>query len=487
MNAFAVYTDGGVRGGNPGRAGFAAVVLNDASSEIVGQRAEALAHATSNFAELKGIELGLKLARQYGAGDVVVFTDSKLALQVLQNGHSEAEGLNPVITEIARLETSFDSVDYAWIPREKNEAHELCAELLDGEEVAPEPTWASHEELDEEFLSRLGDSSVELPESVSQEEIIKELILEKPLETYTDSEIKHGQGVLRAISPELARFFGLTPPEDVPPATAELVLPKDHLSASQLSKFLLCPEKYRQNYVLGKPEPPGSGIVVGGAFHVAAESYYRTILAGMEPLTLEEMVTTYHRAFNAKLEEAGGVEEVRWDSRETADTARTRGQELVSQYVLQVAPNVKPLSVETPFELELEGVPVPVTGRVDLVTEGGPVIDHKTSARKTSTPKGTWRPQAAVYELAFSRPVEFHVAVKGSAPVIQTAATDPGLLVNHTPTQLDRWRTSFTLAARRISWCMTVLGPDRPWPDALTHDWACDYCGYRQECFWHGN
>lgn len=114
-------------------------------------------------------------------------------------------------------------------------------------------------------------------------------------------------------------------------------------------------------------------------------------------------------------------------------------------------------------------------------------IDYKTSGRKTSTPKGTWRPQAAVYGMAFERPVSFHVAVKGTSPMIQTPLTDPGLRVAYSPVELDRWRTLFTLVAREISWCMTVIGKDRPWPGARTHDWACDYCGFRGGCFWWGN
>ena len=40
----------------------------------------------------------------------------------------------------------------------------------------------------------------------------------------------------------------------------------------------------------------------------------------------------------------------------------------------------------------------------------------------------------------------------------------------------------------QIAQAAKTYGPDEPWPDALAHDWACNYCGFRDAglCFYWG-
>ncbi|MEK6712501.1 MAG: ribonuclease HI family protein, partial [Nitrospinota bacterium] len=71
-----IHTDGAARG-NPGPAG-AAALLYDEAGECVAEAARYLGVATNNVAEYQGLLLGLDRARELGASEVEVVTDSEL-------------------------------------------------------------------------------------------------------------------------------------------------------------------------------------------------------------------------------------------------------------------------------------------------------------------------------------------------------------------------------------------------------------------------
>ena len=74
-----IEADGGSRG-NPGPAGYGAVVLDDAGS-VLAERREAIGTATNNVAEYRGLIAGLEAARELGAAEVAVRMDSKLVIE----------------------------------------------------------------------------------------------------------------------------------------------------------------------------------------------------------------------------------------------------------------------------------------------------------------------------------------------------------------------------------------------------------------------
>ena len=74
-----VEADGGSRG-NPGPAGYGAVVFDEAGA-VLAERAESIGVATNNVAEYQGLIAGLTAARELGATDVVVRMDSKLVVE----------------------------------------------------------------------------------------------------------------------------------------------------------------------------------------------------------------------------------------------------------------------------------------------------------------------------------------------------------------------------------------------------------------------
>jgi probable phosphoglycerate mutase len=127
----AVEADGGSRG-NPGPAGYGAVVISE-NGEVLVERAAGIGSATNNVAEYSGLIAGLQAALEVGATHVDVRMDSKLVVeQVSGRWQVKHEGLRPLAREATQLLGRFDSFTATWIPREKNKyADRLANEAMD--------------------------------------------------------------------------------------------------------------------------------------------------------------------------------------------------------------------------------------------------------------------------------------------------------------------------------------------------------------------
>lgn len=127
-----VEADGGSRG-NPGPAGYGAVVFAAASHELLAERAEYIGIETNNVAEYRGLIAGLTAARELGARVVAVRMDSKLVVEQMSGRWKvKHESMLALAREARELQKSFDSVGYEWIPREQNKhADRLANEAMD--------------------------------------------------------------------------------------------------------------------------------------------------------------------------------------------------------------------------------------------------------------------------------------------------------------------------------------------------------------------
>jgi ribonuclease H / adenosylcobalamin/alpha-ribazole phosphatase len=127
-----VEADGGSRG-NPGPAGYGAVVRDAATAEVLAERRGALGVATNNVAEYRGLIAGLEAARDVGASAVLVRMDSKLVVEQM-SGRWQVKhpALRPLASQAATLRSGFDDVRFEWIPRERNRhADRLANEAMD--------------------------------------------------------------------------------------------------------------------------------------------------------------------------------------------------------------------------------------------------------------------------------------------------------------------------------------------------------------------
>ncbi|SDH41502.1 probable phosphoglycerate mutase [Lentzea fradiae] len=130
-----VEADGGSRG-NPGPAGYGAVVRDKLSGETLAERKGAIGVATNNVAEYQGLIAGLRAARELGAETVDVRMDSKLVVeQMAGRWKIKHPSMQPLAKEAQGLVRSFAKVSFEWIPRERNrQADRLANEAMDGDE-----------------------------------------------------------------------------------------------------------------------------------------------------------------------------------------------------------------------------------------------------------------------------------------------------------------------------------------------------------------
>ncbi|GAA0603073.1 bifunctional RNase H/acid phosphatase [Streptomyces crystallinus] len=132
MRQFVVEADGGSRG-NPGPAGYGAVVLDPVTGETLAEAAEYIGVATNNVAEYKGLIAGLRAAKALDpAATVRVRMDSKLVVEQMSGRWKiKHPDMKPLAAEAGRI-LPHGQVTYEWIPREKNKhADRLANEAMD--------------------------------------------------------------------------------------------------------------------------------------------------------------------------------------------------------------------------------------------------------------------------------------------------------------------------------------------------------------------
>ncbi|WP_193776302.1 histidine phosphatase family protein [Streptomyces sp. E2N166] len=132
MREFVVEADGGSRG-NPGPAGYGAVVLDAATGETLAEAAEYLGVVTNNVAEYRGLLAGLRAAKELDPDAAVhVRMDSKLVVEQMSGRWKiKHPDMKPLAAEAARVFPP-GRVTYEWIPRASNKhADRLANEAMD--------------------------------------------------------------------------------------------------------------------------------------------------------------------------------------------------------------------------------------------------------------------------------------------------------------------------------------------------------------------
>jgi len=140
MPKLKIYTDGGARG-NPGPAACGAVIKNE-KEEIILEASKFIGIATNNQAEYKALILALEEVQNIftkekpGEKHIECHLDSELVVKQLNREYKiKNEGLKPLFARARDLISSFDSVKFTYIPREKNKlADKLVNKELDSRE-----------------------------------------------------------------------------------------------------------------------------------------------------------------------------------------------------------------------------------------------------------------------------------------------------------------------------------------------------------------
>ncbi|MFM6851053.1 MAG: reverse transcriptase-like protein [Terrabacter sp.] len=198
-----VEADGGSRG-NPGVAGYGALVRDPATGAVLVELAEPLGKQSNNVAEYSGLVAGLRAVLDIDAGaEVRVKMDSKLVVEQMSGRwkikHEDMRRLALEARNLcAEIADNGGSVDFEWIPREKNkDADALSNEAMDGKTVHRVLTGDAREAVD--ATAAEPDASAEPPSAASRGvRPLRLLLVQTPLD----------EGPTRAIVAAVRRLVG---------------------------------------------------------------------------------------------------------------------------------------------------------------------------------------------------------------------------------------------------------------------------------------
>jgi hypothetical protein len=260
-------------------------------------------------------------------------------------------------------------------------------------------------------------------------------------------------------------------------ATAHSPIQDKHLSPSQIKMASRCLEQFRRRYVLGEKEPPAGALLWGRCDHSSVEYAMRERLAEKPYPSKPDLQELFVANLVAAVDESGGESQVEWKEEGGLAEVKDRGAALVGAYRDLVIPTMEPVAVEEPFTVTVPGVPVPLSGFLDLTARvdatGGRkprLVERKTSARNGVS--GEWVVQTRIGQLAKPLEADIQLSLKTKEPRVVHGVNlypaPPPALVH---AQVQRVVAQIALAYSRY-------GPDDVWPDAIGSGHACTWCAW---------
>ena len=202
MRRLIVEADGGSRG-NPGPAGFGALVRDAGDESVLARRNGFLGRVTNNVAEYRGLIAGLQAAAAIDPKAALeVRMDSKLVVEQM-SGRWQVKhpDMRPLASEASKLAASFADVRFSWIPRARNaEADKLANEAMDAGR-------STYDELDDALLTEVAETVA--PVTVSDREGLPRWRAPSEFPATRITLLRHGQTVHSIES----RFSGSSDPE----------------------------------------------------------------------------------------------------------------------------------------------------------------------------------------------------------------------------------------------------------------------------------
>ena len=128
-----VEADGGSRG-NPGPAGYGALVADAQTGEVLAELHDSLGTTTNNVAEYSGLLAALRAAGDLAPGaDVEVRMDSKLVVEQMSGRWKIKDpGLRELATSARQAADRLGRITYTWVPRSSNKrADRLANQAMD--------------------------------------------------------------------------------------------------------------------------------------------------------------------------------------------------------------------------------------------------------------------------------------------------------------------------------------------------------------------
>ena len=253
-----------------------------------------------------------------------------------------------------------------------------------------------------------------------------------------------------------------------------------HISVSAIGSYLRCPMAYAHRYIYKTPPSHRPvPLAFGSAIHIALALFYSRLMESQSEPTAEELATSFSDAWSLQLE---GNIPVLFDNKDTPDSLRDKGVEMLRVFHEQAPRPHQVVGVEEPFSIEVldpqTGTPFAerLVGVFDAVTrdEAGryTILEHKTAARRWGHTRLDHDLQVTAYTHAApmvglpDASVTLQVLLKTKEPALE--------LYNPTRTDRDRQDLLKVISGVLCSIKVRAFYPVRDWP--------CGSCSYAGPC-----
>jgi len=255
--------------------------------------------------------------------------------------------------------------------------------------------------------------------------------------------------------------------------------PVQHLSPSSINMFNRCGRQFMYRYLQGLVIPPGISAVRGTAAHTGVEVNLLNIIQTGAAAPLEAVETACQEKVNSEWEK--GVRLL--PEEQEQPEAKLRGEavdgaiRLARTHHKEIAPSLKPVSLERWWELTVPDLPCTVKGRIDLQEERG-LRDLKTGKAYPTEDAAERSPQLTWYALAAQ-------TLDGVPP--EYVSLDHLILtktgVTYRPQTANRGLVDFSREIQRAQLAAHMI-EDNVYPAAMPDQWCCTpkWCGYWNRC-----
>lgn len=254
---------------------------------------------------------------------------------------------------------------------------------------------------------------------------------------------------------------------------------KPHLSVSQLKSFLVCPRRYRLQYIDRVEASFRSvSLALGSAFHHAVEAHYQNV-DGHEPASRDQLQQLLGEELRAVLREPGPP--VLFDDGDDEATLLSAAAKMLDAFLLNAPEFESVEAIEQPFAVDLveprtgEVLGVPLVGAIDVLG----VLDGRLTVLELKTSKRKWSRDQLEFDLQLSAyVVAMRVAGYGPVDLLLAIATKTKMpeLVLERPTR-DASDESDLVATGASVVRAVEAGVDHP-----VRGWACRSCAYAHAC-----
>ena len=170
----------------------------------------------------------------------------------------------------------------------------------------------------------------------------------------------------------------------------------DHLSYSSISMYLACPESWRRKYIAQEHTVTSPALVFGSAIHGAIEKH----------VTGEgELLDLWPAAWNKAIEGQQIVYGIETPEQHFNEGIRILSNEQIRYNLACLKPGEDDdgWQIERKVELHVPGVPLPIIGYIDIITEDGIPGDFKTSGKSWTADRAANEMQPLFYLAALNQ------------------------------------------------------------------------------------